>query len=557
MKTLIQRIGVKVLVLSLLFSFSCATPYQKALQEAEKVYEEQEQQGWDIILDPIEQVPDSSELSAQNSSIGSWSPVYMGSNDRVLLDTLKARVFREEVTKVHVYIIDTAPDGRHPALKAITGTSRVFVTGDDGKDGDSNGHGTHCGGIIAGVYPGRTIPIGVAAPLRDYNLIELHFGQALSDSGSGSFSWVGNAIDWAISDSKEERARGEKAIISMSLGGNTSTTMLDPHMKRAEDAGFIVVAANGNTGRSPLNYPGKSIYAQGVASLAKGSSSVTRSSFSSYGPETQFAAPGSAVYGPYKTNKWATLSGTSMATPAVAGALAYIWALNPNVTNKQMLTAFRAKAFDLGVKGHDPYYGYGAPILTRFLKPIGGETPPEDPDEPGDDPDDNPEPPTPDPDPEPEPSPELPELPKAQTIYHKSVPHSIRIQWRNRGEGVPDTSFNFKFSIQSEYTSKSKTPEQDIEKLLGNYFNGRRGIVLPGNGKSPMDTKRHAAYYTVVFLELELVQNKKLKFDVIRIDETPTGTFLEERNLPRTRENQAQYKVASIVDGVTLIEWDE
>lgn len=538
--------GARLLTVLLLFSvMSCMLPYAGALQQAEDQYEQLVQEGWDIVLDPIELVPETGKVAALNSNTGSWSPVYMGTNDRVLLDTLKARNTRGATKKVHVYIIDTAPDGRHPALKDITTTNKIFVIGEDGKDGDSNGHGTHCGGIVAGIYPGKNIPIGVAAPLRPYDLIELHFVQALQDNGSGAFSWVGQGIDWAISDSKEERARGEKVIISMSLGGATSTTMLDPHMQRAQAAGAIVVAANGNTGRTPLNYPGKSKYSQGIASLQRSGSGVTRSGFSSYGPETIFSAPGSSVYSSYKTNGWATLSGTSMATPAAAGALAFIWAMNPNATNEQLLMTFMSKAFDLGEKGHDHYYGYGAPILTRMIAPIGGGTPPpdDDPTPPNPDPD-----PTPDPDPDPAPSPKLPELQKEVETTYLSKPHQVRIQWRNRGEGIPDTSFNFTFKVQTKLKSKSKEPEKLIEEKLSNYFNGRRGIVLPGGPKSDMDTKKKTAYYVVVFLELELIRKQKLKFDVDYIIESPNGIVVPHRELPKIREEESESKVNAKLD---------
>lgn len=524
-------------LLSLLLILLVSSCSDKVTRE----YREQVRQGWDVVIPPIERVPDTTLSMVQAmSSSGSYVPGYLES---ISPEVKQAYDTAQSKRKVHVYVLDTSPGnaGRgpvHPAFEPIIGSSKIFVPGDSGRDGDSQGHGTHCMGIVAGTFPGRAdIPVGVASILREGGLIELHAGQVLNDSGSGSFQWIGNGLQWVLDDSRQARAGGAFVIASMSLGANTRSTALDPILRKLKDAGIAVFAANGNTGRSPVGYPGHSPYTYGVASIDKNGN---RSPFSSYGPETFFAAPGSRVYSSYKNNQWAVLNGTSMATPAEVGAFAVAASLLPEYDLEALEGLFKSHSTDLGNSGRDNYFGYGTPKLAKILK--AAKRSPQDPgdDDPSDDPTDDPEDDPvedPDPEPDPEPTPDRPDLNRSQTVTYRTKPHKIYINWKNRGEGIPDTSFWMPFVIDVELKSKSRTPEKLIEKLVTDYYT-RRGLLLTGS--QDMDTMFKSLYYTALFLELEGVKKRKLDMSVTRIMVYEQGTLLEGRDLPNLRESDDQ-----------------
>lgn len=548
----IKNWGVKAMMLLLLFTFACASPYKQALKQAEEKVEELREE-FDVVIPPGERVPEKGRMAALNTTYGSRAPGVAGSATPFVKQRIDQAVSDGEARKVHVYVLDTAPDTRHPALKDIGGNGKSFVPNDSGSDGDPQGHGTHCLGIVAGVYPAKDIPMGVASYLREHDLITLHAGQVLSDAGSGAFSWIQNGLLWALDNSKEARARGEFIIVSMSLGANTSSTYLDNPLRTLRNAGILVVAANGNTGRTPIHYPGKSPFTWAIAALQGSGTDVGRASYSSFGPETYASALGSSVWSSYRNNEYATLSGTSMATPGVAGILAVLAAIYPDATVSTLESIVTKYSRDLGTAGRDPYFGYGVPYLPTIISMYdeARDDPDEDPgEEPAPDPDPEPEP-EPEPEPDPDPTPERPELPKAETIKHISKPLTMRIMWRTRGEGVKDTSFMAKFQIIAEYSTKSKSPEKELTQLYDEYYT-RRALVLPGE-RFHMDTHEKTAYYIVHFLELEAIRKRKLDFDVLGIRDLENGVFLEHNELPRVR-TMANHLLQELTEGAYIME---
>ncbi len=249
---------------------------------------------------------------------------------------------------VKIAIIDTGIDLDHEDLNVVDGIT--IYGGTTGGD-DDYGHGTHCAGIAAALGNGTGV-IGVAPQA------ELYAVKVLNSSGSGYWSDVIEGIEWAVDHDVD--------IISMSLGSSSGSTFVKQACDNAYNAGVVVVAAAGNSGysswRSTVVYPAR--YDSAIA-VAATDSSDNRASFSSTGPEVELAAPGVSIYSTYYSNRYATMSGTSMATPHVTGVAALVIASgitdgnNNGRINDDVRLRLQETADDLGALGRDRRYGYG------------------------------------------------------------------------------------------------------------------------------------------------------------------------------------------------------
>jgi subtilisin family serine protease len=213
---------------------------------------------------------------------------------------------------VKVAVLDTGVDPDHPDL-----ASGIVAMEDFTGDGieDVNGHGTHCAGII-GARENNLGFIGVA-PACD-----LLIGKVLGNNGSGSWSGIAAGVNWAVDQGAD--------IISMSLGGGSSSHELFVAIHNALMLGKFVICAAGNEGSlmtNSIGYPGR--YG-GVITVASHDHNGNRSGFSSKGGEIDVMAPGSNIWSTYKEGSYAELSGTSMATPFVAGLAALVTAKHIN-----------------------------------------------------------------------------------------------------------------------------------------------------------------------------------------------------------------------------------
>ncbi|MEY9964227.1 subtilisin family serine protease [Streptacidiphilus sp. MAP12-16] len=236
---------------------------------------------------------------------------------------------------VKVAVLDTGVDQNHPDLAGRVSQAVSFVPGETADDG--NGHGTHTtstvggsgaasGGLEKGVAPGA----------------DLLMGKVLSNSGSGDDSWVIAGMEWAVA----QHAR----VISMSLSGSDPSDGTDP-MSQAVDnlsaqSGALFVVAAGNTGaEAMMSSPSAADAALTVAAV---DSSDQLAPFSSMGPrfgdyalKPDIAAPGVDILaakagGTAATGYYQTMSGTSMATPHVAGAAAILAQEHPGWTGQQL-----------------------------------------------------------------------------------------------------------------------------------------------------------------------------------------------------------------------------
>ncbi len=203
------------------------------------------------------------------------------------------------------FVIDSGIDEGHPDLNIDTAASRNFAKGNGWDDG--NGHGTHVAGTIAAIDNGFGV-VGVAAGAPVVAI------RVLGNNGSGSYSDVIAGVDYVGQVGKA----GD--VANMSLGGGFSQAVNDAVIAASSKVKFALAAGNESTSattKSPASANGPNIYT--ISSFAQGD---TWSSFSNYGnPPVDYAEPGSAILSTYKGASYATLSGTSMASPHAAGLL--------------------------------------------------------------------------------------------------------------------------------------------------------------------------------------------------------------------------------------------
>jgi len=231
-----------------------------------------------------------------------------------------------------VAVIDTGVDYTHPALGGGFGPGFKVAGGWDFVNGDADpmddqGHGTHVAGTIAASAPDI---LGVAP---DATLVAY---KVLSAEGSGSTSDIIAAIERGLDPDGDDDPSDRVDVMNLSLGGGGDAE--DPGSRAVDNAvaaGVVMVVAAGNDGRTmSIGSPGTAVGALTVAAI-DGAGSVT--SFSSRGPSPRLlgfkpdvAAPGAGIYSTRMGGGVHALSGTSMATPHVAGVAALLRALHPD-----------------------------------------------------------------------------------------------------------------------------------------------------------------------------------------------------------------------------------
>ena len=256
---------------------------------------------------------------------------------------------------VVVAIIDTGVDLDHPDLQANIVPGKTFVSGTSTPNDDHvDGHGSHVAGIVAGVGNNDNI-IGVAPHAKIMPV------KVIDSEGKGDISDVADGVIWASNNGAR--------IINMSLG-TVSTDGLDAlldALNYAQQKGVLIVAAAGNCGNSSYNKNGCAFQNQPnypaalpmVIAVASTNAADERSSFSNQNDYVEIAAPGSDIYSADKAGGYMKLSGTSQATPHVAGLAALIWSKYPTLTNEQVRAHIINTAKDLGPLGGDEQFGYG------------------------------------------------------------------------------------------------------------------------------------------------------------------------------------------------------
>lgn len=265
-------------------------------------------------------------------------------------------------TGVKVAVIDTGIDYNHPDLNANYRGGYDFVNRDNDPM-DDNGHGTHVAGTIAARDDGIGV-VGVAPEAELYAL------KVLNSSGSGSYSSVIAALEWCVENG-----------IKVTNNSYGSTSDAGTSVKNAFDNayykyGIINISSAGNSGNSSgtgdnITYPARY---DSVIAVGATNNRDQRTSWSSTGPDLEISAPGNSIYSTLIGGSYGLKSGTSMASPHVAGTVALMIAAGISDIRGQLQNT----AHDLGATGWDTQYGYG---LVNAAEAVSGGRlqPPQDP----------------------------------------------------------------------------------------------------------------------------------------------------------------------------------
>ena len=256
---------------------------------------------------------------------------------------------------VDVAVIDTGIDYDHPDLNVV---ARVDCTGGnpfrarckDGSGDDGNGHGTHVAGTIGAIDDGTGV-VGMAPGARLWAV------KVLGNDGSGWMSWIVAGVDWVT-------ARHDQIeVANMSLGCECSSSALDSAIANSVSSGVVHAVAAGNSDEdakthSPANHPDV-ITVSAMADFdgqpgglgsptCRTDQDDTLADFSNWGSVVEIAAPGVCILSTWMGGGYATISGTSMASPHAAGAAALLASGAGDPTTKSDVLAIRQTLVDTG-----------------------------------------------------------------------------------------------------------------------------------------------------------------------------------------------------------------
>ncbi len=258
------------------------------------------------------------EWNSDNDETDGWEDTFMNANGGV--GTLASQQTPWGIKKIGgfanytgdnvAWVIDTGIDLDHPDLNVATSQCTTFVTsGNDATTADDfHGHGTHVAGTIAAIDNS----IGVVGVAAGADVIGV---KVLNSSGSGYLSWVINGIDHVYDNA------GDGDVVNMSFGGSASSS-LDAAVRAFHKSGVYVSIAAGNSSDNAGNYSPARVNGKIIRTISACDKKKRFASFSNYGnPPIDYCAPGVNIISTYKGGLYATMSGTSMAAPHVAGIM--------------------------------------------------------------------------------------------------------------------------------------------------------------------------------------------------------------------------------------------
>jgi subtilisin family serine protease len=254
---------------------------------------------------------------------------------------------------VHAYIVDTGINPTHNEFTGRIGNGINFAGGSG--TNDCNGHGTHVAGTVGGTAHG--VAKGVT----------LHPVRVLDCFGSGQWTWYISGVNWIAANAIKP------AVMNASLGGGINTGA-DQATNNLAAAGVVVNVASGNNNANACSFsPARTGPTAGVLSVNASTITDVRAGFSDFGTCSTIFAPGVNITSAWigGNNATNTISGTSMATPHVAGAAALYLNTNPSATPAQVENALVTNA----TPGKITNPGTGSPNLLLYTGFIGGGNP--------------------------------------------------------------------------------------------------------------------------------------------------------------------------------------
>jgi thermitase len=279
------------------------------------------------------------------------------------LELAAAHVVTMSSPRLLVAVLDSGVDWDHPDLATAEGVSRVVrgrdTLGNTDQPRDGSGHGTHAAGIVgATANNGRGI-VGVAPRCR------ILAEKVVSDHGYGDVASVAAGIVHAADQGAQ--------VISMSLGSPTPNPVVRDAVLYAQGKDALLVAAMGNSGHEDILYPAAF---PGVVAVGATREDDTRARFSSFGAWISVAAPGDNIVSTVPTfasehpvRDYGWMSGTSMATPHVAGLAALLRDLHPEWPASRVKQRIEETARPLGGSAFNPYFGHGRIEPARAVRP--------------------------------------------------------------------------------------------------------------------------------------------------------------------------------------------
>ncbi|WP_210584541.1 S8 family serine peptidase [Streptomyces sp. GESEQ-35] len=338
----------------------------------------------ELVLDPIDGVALKTDKA---KTADFWADVSRGDVKKLWLDAKVQATLDRSTRQVHapeawaagydgkgtkVAVLDTGADADHPDLKGRITAAKNFTDSEDAADRD--GHGTHTTSTVGGTgaaSDGRKKGVAPGAGLLN--------GKVLNDYGYGETSWIIAGMQWAVDQGAD--------VVSMSLGNPARTDCGDPMAQATEelarsskDTLFVIAAGNTGPGNNTVSSPGCAPSVLTVGAVDRDDSTA---SFSSRGPaygshtlKPEITAPGvgisAANAGGRGVYAYQSMSGTSMATPHVAGAAALVKQRHPDWSAQQIKAALVSSA-DADIPGDVREAGGGRlDVATAIDQPVLG-----------------------------------------------------------------------------------------------------------------------------------------------------------------------------------------
>ncbi len=281
---------------------------------------------------------------------------------------------------IDIAILDSGIDLKHSDLNvyhqksfvtANTGFNSLFGSQTSTTANDDNGHGTHVAGIAA-AKDNSLGSVGVAPGAKLWAI------KVLDSKGTGPLSTVIKGIDYIT------QYANQIEVANLSLGCECMSSAFDTAINNSVNAGIVFVVAGGNAGKDAIDYsPANNPNVISVSAVGDsdgkcgGSGPVTGygkddalTSFSNYGSVIDMAAPGAKIYSTYKGNTYATMSGTSMASPHVAGAAALYLSNNPDATPLTVKSALMSQGSSINTSCDGNGYGYFTGDKDSIREPL-------------------------------------------------------------------------------------------------------------------------------------------------------------------------------------------